>query len=417
MPDAREPKVFYGYIVVVAAFFIMVVMWGTFYTFGVLFKPLLEEFGWTRAMTSGAFSLNAFLHGLFAIVLGRLTDKFGPRIVIVASGLLLGLGYLLMSQTATIWQLYLFYGVMLGIGMGGGVVPLVSPVARWFARRRGMMTGIVFAGMGAGTMIMPPIANWLISSYEWRNSYIILGLITLVFIILAAQLLRRDPAQMELLPDGDEAKEESPNLDASGFSLREAIHTQQFWTFCAMIACFLFILYTMMAHVVAHAIGLGISATTATSILAVIGGLNVAGTLAIGPFADRVGTKPAMILSFSLTAVALFWLLVASEIWMLYLFAGIYGLAYGGLAVLFSPMTAELFGLRSHGVIFGMVSFAGTVGMATGPVLAGRIFDITNSYQIAFLISAVVAVIGLILASLLRPVISQGGTNGTGKSA
>ena len=134
MIENKQPKIFYGYIVVAASFLIYMVMWGTYYTFGIFFKPFLVEFGWTRAMTSGAYSLSLILHGLLGIVAGKLTDRFGPRVVVTACGLLLGSGYLLMSQVSAIWQLYLFYGVIIGIGISGGFIPLVSTVARWFVK-------------------------------------------------------------------------------------------------------------------------------------------------------------------------------------------------------------------------------------------------------------------------------------------
>ena len=213
---SKKPKLFYGYIIVAAAFLITLIMCGTLFTFGVFFKPILTEFGWTRAMTSGAFSLCILLFGLLGIGTGRLTDRFGPRVVMSGCGFFLGLGYLLMSQVSAIWQLYLFYGVMVGIGVSGSFVPLVSTVARWFAERRGMMTGIAVSGIGIGTMIMPLVANWLISSYGWRTSYIVVGITVLVLIILVAQFLRRDPGQMGQLPYGaDEVKVESLNGSTS----------------------------------------------------------------------------------------------------------------------------------------------------------------------------------------------------------
>jgi len=225
-----EPKFFYGYIVVGAAFFTMVVIFGVYLAFGVFFKPVLTEFGWTRAMTSGAFSLSMVVHGLLGIVMGGLNDRFGPRIVMTLCGFLLGLGYLLMSQIGAVWQLYLFYGLIIGIGMGGSWVPLLSTVARWFATRRSMMTGIVVAGIGIGTLIVPPVANWLISTYDWRTSYIILGSIVLVVVVLAAQFLRRDPAQMGQVPyGGSRGGEQMLKVDTEGFSLREAVYTRQFY--------------------------------------------------------------------------------------------------------------------------------------------------------------------------------------------
>ena len=133
MPDNRKPKFFYGYVVVLAAFVIMMVTYGAVFTFGVFFKPLLAEFGWTRATTSTAYSLSVFLHGLFYIVMGRLNDRFGPRIVLTVSGFFLGLSYLLMSQISAVWQLYLFYGVLTAIAISG-YVPLPSTVATWFVK-------------------------------------------------------------------------------------------------------------------------------------------------------------------------------------------------------------------------------------------------------------------------------------------
>ncbi len=410
MVESVKPKFFYGYIVVLAAFVIMVVMWGGIYSFGVFFTPLLTEFGWTRAETSGAYSLFMVLHGLFCIVTGRLNDRFGPRIVITTCGFFLGLGYLLMSRINTIWQLYLVYGVIIAIGMSGGFVPLVSTVTRWFVKRRGLMTGIAVAGIGAGTMIMPPVASWLISSYGWRTSYIVIGSIALVLIILAAQFVRRDPTQMGQLPYGaDKVKEESLNLEAGALSLRETIHTKQFWTFCVIWAFFAFCVHAIMVHIVPHAIDMRISAASAASILTIIGGLSIAGRVIMGGVSDRIGNKLALIICFILILIALFWLLAAKELWMLYLFAVVFGFAYGGHVPLVSPIVADLFGLRAHGLILGVVIFVGAIGAAMGPLLAGHVFDITSSYRLAFLACVALSVVGLILISQLRPTSRGGG--------
>ena len=148
--EQNRSQFFYGYFIVGLAFMIMFVLWGAFYAFGIFFKPILKEFGWTRAMTAGAFSLCSIVQGLVAIALGGLTDKFGTRLVMTLCGLLLGLGYVLMSQLSVIWQLYLFYGAIVGAGMGGSFTPLMSAVARCFMRRRSTMTGIVAAVLVSG---------------------------------------------------------------------------------------------------------------------------------------------------------------------------------------------------------------------------------------------------------------------------
>ncbi len=418
MAENRKPELFYGYVIVAVASLIMVVMWGSFFSFGVFLEPLLAEFGWTRALISGAFSLSLLLFGLLGIVTGRLTDKFSPRIVLTVFGFLFGLGYLLMSQVHAIWQLYLFYGVMVGVGMSGNVIPLTATVARWFVKRRGMMTGITVSGVGVGLLVMPLVVNWLISGYGWRKTYFIVGLITLVLTVLAAQFLKRDPRQIGQLAYGEaELEEKGLDLQVSGFPFREALSTRQFWILGAIIFCFGFFWQTISAHIVSHGIRLGISATYAASVLAVIGGISVAGRIFMGGLGDKIGSKLVFVIAFALMAVALFWLQLAKELWMLYLFAVIFSFGYGGESTSRPLMVAELFGLREHGVIHGAVLIGSTTGGAIGPFVAGYIFDVTGSYQLAFLIGAIISVIGLILILSLKPTGREGWTNESGRSA
>ncbi len=407
MIENKRPKFFYGYVIVLAAFVILAVSIGGLNSFGVFFEPLLVEFDWTRAATSGVFSLGMLLLGLLAMGTGRLNDRFGPRLVLTAGGFLVGLGYILISQISGIWQLYLFYGVIMGIGMSSVYVPSVSTIARWFVKRRGMMTGIALASIGAGTMIMPLLAGWLISSYGWRISFIAMGIIVLALMISATQFLRRDPQSRGQLPDGStEVGQESSNLEDSGLSLREAIHTRQLWMLGAIFLCLGFSAYAIITHIVIHATDLGIPVTSAVNILAIIGGLNIAGRIVIGGAADRIGSRRALIIGIVLLSISLLWLLIAKELWMLYLFAAIFGFTHAVL-VLLSPVVAELFGLSSHGVIMGFTDASCTIGVAIGPVLAGYIFDVTGSYQLGFLIVAAVSFIGLILALFLKPISSR----------
>ncbi len=176
---------------------------GIWVSFGVFFEPMLAEFGWARATPSGAVSLRIFVGTILGIIGGRLTDKFGPRPVVTVCGVFLGLGFFLMSRIGTIWQLYLVFGVITGVGMGGLFVPLTSTVPRWFVKRRGMMTGIVLSGVGLGTMITPSLATWLITTYGWRTAYTIVGLVAMTVIVTASQFVKRDPAQVRQLPDGE----------------------------------------------------------------------------------------------------------------------------------------------------------------------------------------------------------------------
>ncbi len=405
--SAQTP--FYGYTIVAAASFIMVLIFAVHYAFGVFFKPVLTDFGWTRATTAGAFSLVWVTQGVVSILMGGLNDRFGPRMVLTVCGTLIGVGFMLMSRISAVWELYLFYGVIVGAGLGGTFVPLTSTTAKWFVARRGIMTGIVTAGVGVGALLGPPISNWLIGVYDWRRSYTILGTVVLFGVVLAAQLLKRDPAQVGGTPYASAGrKHHAVRTVASGLSLREAIASRQFRLIFVTFFCYGFGLQAIMLHLAPHATDLGISTASAAAILASIGGASVVGKILLGGLADRIGNKRVYVISFVLMAASLLWLLPAKEAWALYLFAGAFGLAYGGLATAHSPLVAWLFGMRQHGLIFG-VSFNGwTLGCALGPIVAGYVFDVTHSYQTAFAICAAASAVGLVLTTRLDPAMPQG---------
>lgn len=401
-PLAR-PRFFYGYVIVAVGFLNLAVMWGTLYAFGVFFNPLLDEFGWTRATTSGAFSLSVVLLAGFSVIAGRLTDRFGPRIVITAGGLLLGTGCLLMSLVDSVWQFYLFYGIIMGIGMGTSFVPVASTIARWFVRRRGMMTGFTTAGLGVGTLVMSPLANWLIVQYGWRNSYIITGIGVLVLVVSSAQLLRRDPSQLGQFPDGAYTPEKATATKRADFSLAQAVRTRQFWMMDIASLFFGISLGAVLVHIVPYAIGQDFSPTAAAMVLALVGGGGTLGRVVMGIACDRMGNRQALVVCYGFIVGSLWLLLAADELWQLYLFAALFGFGYGGISALASPTLAELFGLRAHGAILGLVaSIGGDGGSAIGSTGAGYIFDVTGSYFRAFLICAIINAVALTLVVGLR---------------
>jgi MFS family permease len=399
----NKPKLFYGYIIVIAAFFTMAVMWGTFHAFGIFFNPMLTEFGWTRAMTSGAFSLSLVISGISAIVMGRLTDQLGPRLVMILCGIALGLGYLLISMVNGVWQLYLLYGVLIGAAMGGAWVPFMSTIARWFTAKRSMVTGIVLAGLGIGGLFGPPIASWLISKYDWRTSYLVIGIVSLVIVIIAAQFIKRDPAQMGLLPYGHGGLSERESIaEGGGLSFKDALCTRHFWMFSGALFCFGFSLYAIMVHLAAHAIDLKISDFSAANILALIGGLGIVGMIVLGNAADRIGNRLVFIIGFALMATSLVLLIFADKEWMLYLFAAVFGFGHGGFSSSESPLVAKLFGLKAHGSILGTAVLGFSIGAGIGPLLAGYTFDLSGTYQLAFLVCALICVIGIVLSLTLK---------------
>jgi MFS family permease len=400
-----KAKYFYGYNIVAASFVIQGMSIGSLVTYGVFFKEFQSEFGWSRTMISGASALNYLVTGLCGILAGRLNDKIGPKMVISATGITLGLAFLLMSLLQEPWQLYLVYGVLVGIGVSTTDIITLSAVARWFIKRRGMITGIVKMGTGFGQFAMPLLAAALISVYGWRHSYLSMAAANLVIILVAAQVLRRDPQGMGLLPNGDshENLAASERTAESGVTLSVALKTRQFWIMCVAWFSVFFCLLTIIVHIVPHARDLGLSPATAAGVLSTIGGVSMLGRIVMGMVNDRIGGKGSLIVCFVVLLCGLVWLQVARTVWMLFLFAAIYGVAHGSFFTVVSPTIAELFGTLSHGVLFGIILFSGMVGGSVSPIMAGRIFDTTGSYQIAFIMLTGVAAIGLALITLLKP--------------
>ncbi len=334
-----ERRFFYGYIVLIAGFFILLIMNGALYSFGVFLKPLSAEFGWSRAETSGAYSVFMFLCGFLYTVAGRLTDTRGPRFVLTIAGLTAGMGYMLMYTIGSIWQMYLFFGVFAAAGHSGGLVPLTSTLARWFVKRRGLMTGLLVAGIGIGTIVMPPVATRLIESIGWRGSYLVIGVVALVIVITAARFLRADPARVGQFPDGGKGTSSGA---AAGLTLREAMRTRQFWMFCTLALFHGVGQQAVMVHIAPAASDLGVPAISAAAVVSVVGGLSIAGRIGLGGAADRIGTRSSLAIALALCTIALFFVLGAAELWMFYLFAVIFGLGYGAIMALLSPSAAAL---------------------------------------------------------------------------
>ncbi|MFC1902177.1 MFS transporter [Chloroflexota bacterium] len=412
MPDreSRQPpeprtRFFYGYVIVGTAFIIMTLTFGANYTFGVFIEPLIAEFGWTRAAISGAYAVLTLVAGFWGIFAGRISDRLGPKIVGVIGGFCLGLGFVLMSQVTALWQVYLIYGLIIPAGIGGCWPVFIATVVKWFAARRGLITGIVAAGVGFGTMITPPLATWLISIYDWRATYGIVGIGTMVLIIAASLFHKRDPYQIGQVPHGIEKQRAA--APPREFAFRQVVRTRQFWMVCGIYFCFGYCLHSVMVHIVPHATGTGISPASAASILAAIGSASIIAKLIVGMASDRLGIKLTLTLALALLTATFIWLQSAGELGELYLFGIIFGFAYGGTMTMQPLLLAELFGLGSLGIIVGSVTFSYTVGSAIGPLIAGHIFDITASYRPAFIICAVMAVIAIILTLPVRPTQKQ----------
>ncbi|MEM7250173.1 MAG: MFS transporter [Pseudomonadota bacterium] len=401
-PGPSRTGYFYGYNIIAACSVIQFMFLGTLFSFGVLFPELEREFGWSRATISGAFSAALFLMGALAILMGRINDRIGPRTLLSVAGILYGIGYVSLYTLQSPWQLYLFYGLLLGIGMGAHDVGTLSTAARWFAARRGAMSGIVKAGAGGGQLVIPLIAASLLPWLGWRTTSVVIGVAAMVIIVAASQLLRRDPAVMGLSAYGASTSDETGEQPIdTGLTLRDATKTRAFWLLCLAKFADLVCLMTVITHIVPYGIDRGLAPSTAATVLSAIGGVSIVGRLVVGAGYDRFGARRALMFCFTLLGLSLVLLQFAASAPALFLFATIYGVAHGGFFTIASPAAAEYFGTRAHGAILGAVFFGGSVGATLGPILAGRLFDTTGSYSIAFYALLGFSVVGVIAAFAL----------------
>ncbi len=379
--------------VVVGAFLVQLTIIGCMFAYGVFFPALEAEFGWSRTFLSACSSLSFFVMGSGAILGGRLSDRFGPRGVLTATGLIFGVGYALLSQMTEPWQLLLLFGLFIGLGLSTHDVVTLSTIAGWFPNRRGTMSGLVKSGTAVGQVLIPLSASALIVVVGWRSAFLYIGLIALMVLLFAASRMRAAPR----------SNPGAGGQPAHGMSFSEIRRSRQFWTFCAIQFAFFPSLMTVPVHIVVHGIDLGLSPATAAGVLSTLGGVSVVGRLVLGSSVDRLGGRLSLLICFVLLCASLVVLRFADSVLMLYGFAVLYGLAHGGFFTVVSPTLAEFFGLRAHGVTFGVVLFSGTIGGALGPIVAGRIFDTMGSYLMAFNVLTVLAVVGLLLVLSLKP--------------
>lgn len=403
---------FYGWVIVASCTILQIVQYGVQYSFGVFFKPLTAEFGWSRASTSGAYSVLMISAGISAIPLGWLADKIGPAKVIGIGGLMLGLGLFLTSQVHELWQLYLTYGFIQGFAIGGTVAITGGVTARWFVKKRGLALGIVYSGIGLGTLIMPPVAERLIAIFGWPMAFRIIGITAGIVTIVCSLFLRRGPESMGYRPYGVETTTLKPSMNTTvhstptssetGISLGRAIHTRPLLVLCILFFLINICAQVVLVHIVNFATDIGISAFTAATLVSVIGIGGILGRLIMGTVSDRIGGVNSLIITCSLLTISLIWIIFFRQLWMLYLFAVVFGFAYSGGVPLIPMLVGEFFGLKAVMALTGVTSASTRVGGAAGSWMAGKIYDVTHSYTLAFIITATAALLSLLAAYLLK---------------
>jgi MFS family permease len=402
-----QKRLFYGYIIATICFLMLMVIMGLGTSFGIYFKPITEELNWTRVATSGAFSIYLIIGGISGIIVGGLNDKFGPRVVLPLCGIASVLGYLLISQMQAVWQFYLYFGIIAGIG-SNVYVPTLSTIAKWFVARRSLMSGIAFSGAGFGMLVFPPIINRFLISYDWRLSLVVLSILILVVSVLAVVLLRRDPAAVGQTAYGShDIKVDHSHAAGQSLPLKSAVLTKEFWLFFLTLVCYGFCYFSLQVHIAPHITDLGLPSSDAATILSVIGVATIVGQIGLGSIGDKFGNKRTFIIGLICITLALITVLVARELWAFLIFAVLLGLAFGNCSTQESPVVAWLFGMASHGTILGVFAFSFTIGAAIGPWFFGYIYDMMGSYQIAFYVDGALSLFAIILTLFLKKTIAK----------
>lgn len=394
--------------IVAASLLVLVGLHGTFLTFGVFLKPILGEFLSTRAFVSGAASAALGFSIIGSPFVGKLTDRYGARILIVSGALLIGAGYILMSQLTSIWQIYFYFGIMVGIGMVFVWTPINTAISRRFVEKRVLALGITTSGITIGAMIMPPLSAYWIMSYGWRSAYIVLAIVVLLVIIPAMALPGRKTKQAIRIRDSkqggvdDTTSQLQEPAVLSELSVVEATKTVPFWilmvTGVTLATCF----FIVIIHIVPYATDLGISPDLAAIILTVLGGATIIGRLVAAFLVGKIGYRFAFFFLSFLQALALFLFMQATSLSAFYVAALFFGFGSGGVSPMRTSMVPEFFGMRSLGTLIGFNNAAWCVGGAIGPILAGYIFDLNQSYDMAFLIGILLMIVTMAAALFLR---------------
>jgi MFS family permease len=392
-----HPGIFYGWFVVLAAFAVTFVGFGCAYTFSVFVEALQRDFDASRGSVSLVFSLAGFLYFGLGIISGPLADRVGSRGLAVAGMILTGLGLAAASLARSLPEVYAAYGLGVGLGVGCAYVPAIGAVQRWFVRRRGFASGLAVSGIGVGTLVMPPLASFLIESLGWRGAYLALGTFAAVVGGGLALLIENDPRDRGLGPDGDPPPSGTQPKRAEGNSVRDAIRSGRFMSLYAACLICSFGVFVPFVHLVPYAQDHGVTPASAVLLLGVIGVGSTAGRFFLGGLADRMGRQLSLLLMFAGMALALAVWMIATNIWSLAAFAFVYGVFYGGWVAVLPAVVMDHFGGRNVSGIIGILYTSVAFGTLIGPSAAGFVFDLGHSYTVPILASAGANIIAAII--------------------
>ncbi|MEX2376349.1 MAG: MFS transporter [Dehalococcoidia bacterium] len=404
----RHPRdVFYGWWIVASGFLVQLLNGSLlFHSFTAYFVFLQAEFGWSRTVLAGAFSMTRVESGLLGPIEGWLIDRFGPRAVMRVGIVLFGSGFILLSRIDSIVGFYLAFAILAFGSALSGFLPVSAAVANWFARRRATAMGIMMTGMGFGGLLVP-IVTWSLTSFGWRETAFGSGILVLAVGLPAVQLMRHHPEQYGYLPDGEPMtpeQAEQPREAFTGLTARQALRTSSFWFLSLGHSVALLIVGAAMVHQIPHMVeGVGLSIQTAGIVVAFLMAMVIIGQLAGGPIGDRFEKRYVVAGCMLGHSIALVIFALATNLIAVVAFALLHGLAWGIRGPLLNSIRADYFGRTAFATIMGFSSLIIMGGMTIGPLFAGAMADWLGDYRISFIVLAVATALGSLLFLMARP--------------
>jgi MFS family permease len=372
---------------------------GAMFSLAVYLTPMAAATGWSRAGISSAMSLDFLMMGLAGFGWGAVSDRFGPRPVVLCGAVLLGAGQLLASRAGSLIEFQLGYGILVGVAGGAFFAPLMATVTTWFDKNRALAVALVSAGMGVAPMTVSPFARWLISAYDWRTAMLTIGIVAWCLLIPAALLVRRAPAL-------ENAGAPGMRLAASGIpSVGQAFRSPQFIVLALTFFCCCCAHSGPIFHMMSNAILCGVTPIAAVSIYSVEGLSGLGGRLLFGVLGDRYGAKPVLVGGLLVQSLCIASYLYVHQLGGFYALSVVFGTAYGGVMPLYAVLAREYFAPRIMGTVFGAATMASSVGMAIGPLAGGFIFDTFHAYTWLYVAASLVGLgaVGMALAFPPQP--------------
>jgi MFS family permease len=373
------------------AFIILGFTRGLHSSFGVFYVALLDNFSWSRGATAGVFSLVLAVDAILSPIVGTLLDRFGTKRIVFSGCLVLAAGLFLSSAIDSLWEFYIFFGLVSAIGITfTGMVPHVFLISEWFASNRGSAIGFVYAGTGLGILILAPLSEWLLSTWGWAPAFQTFAAILLIALLPLVGFFYQHGPHGEKL----RAKKGSKG-DENQWTAKLALRSLQFWLLFFARICAAAGTTVIVAHQVAHVVDVGYSKLLAASIFGFAGITSSFGRVVFGFIADLLTKQAAYTLNIAMTVVGVGALMILrdpGQTWLLYVYVIFFGIGFGSRAVIFSALTADLFSGKGFGSILGYSTVAVGAGGALGSWLGGALHDWTGSYLISVALSTLVLV-------------------------